>query len=156
MYRFRTVLVVLPLFLVLPARSADNTPGQPDAKPLAKMLQRFNQVVPKDVAEKLNLSDDQKKELDKLQKDLDEKNQKFLIKALGKAVDLQDAIEKARTDKNTDDLTMGALEMGVLTLELIKSQRATEGKFRDLLTDEQKKMYDQSKKPSRPSRDKGK
>jgi hypothetical protein len=115
-------------------------------------VQRFGTVVSKDVEEKLQLSDDQKTKLDKIQKDLDAKNQKLMLKAMLKLTDLQDALDKARNDKDAEDLKTGALDIGMLTLELLKTHREIDAKFREILTEDQKKQYDELKRPARPGR----
>ena len=43
-------------------------------------------------------------------------------------------------------------DIAILTLELVKTQREVEAKFRDILTDDQKKQYDELKRPERPRR----
>jgi hypothetical protein len=146
MYRNRVIqgtLLVLPLLLAGQARSTDDKPAQDDSpKLLARLVERFNQVVPKDIEEKLQLSDEQKKKLATIQKELETKNQKLLLKAALTVSDLQ----------GPGDRATNALDIGMLTLELVKSQRETSTKFRAILTDEQQTLYDDLKGSQRPRR----
>jgi hypothetical protein len=143
-------------FLVLPAL-ADDRPAQPERKPFDKLVERFSLVVQKDVQEKLNLTNEQKKKLNKLQLELNLKN----LQLLGKAGDLKEKLEKATekpaSDSESPDLKTSALEAGMLTLEFLKMRSEIDARFRDILTDDQKKLYDELKSPlPRPRRDRPK
>ncbi len=152
MYRWATLAAFLVGWLAVPALGADEKASPPsEPKVLERLVQRFSLVVQKDVEEKLNLSDEQKAKLERIQKELDGKNQKLLVKAMLKLADLQDALDKAKND-DAEDLKTSALDIGMLTLELIKTQREIDAKFRDILTDEQKKVYQQLKGTTRPRR----
>jgi Rod binding domain-containing protein len=69
-----------------------------------------------------------------------------------KLSDLQSAFDKARNENDAEDLKTEALDIGMFTLELIKSQREIDAKFRAILSDEQKKTYDDSKRIVLPRR----
>jgi Spy/CpxP family protein refolding chaperone len=153
MSRTQLAVVCLPLFAVAPALASDEKPPAPDRKALDRLIQRFSLVVQKDIEEKLNLSDEQKQKLMKIQKELDGLNQKLLIKALGDIAKLQEALDKARNGSDGEPLRISALEFGMLTLEMVKTQREIDTKFREILTDEQKKTYDELKGPRRPRRE---
>jgi hypothetical protein len=147
------VFLLLAIGIAGQAQAADEKPARGDSpKLIEKLIQRFGTVVQKDVEEKLELSDEQKTKLTKLQKDLDSRNQKLLIRAMMKVSDLQDALDKAKNDNDAGDLKTDALDIGMLTLELVKTKREIDGKFRDILTDDQKKTYDELSRPARPRR----
>ena len=153
MLRISCVLSVVAILILAPMLVAADKPAQGDApKLLEKLTQRFSLVVAKDVEEKLQLSDEQKAKLEKIQKELDAKNQKLLIRAMLKLSDLQSAFDKARNENDAEDLKTEALDIGMFTLELIKSQREIDAKFRAILSDEQKKTYDDSKRIVLPRR----
>jgi hypothetical protein len=156
MYRnmlVRSVLAIVPMVIAGQAQAVDEKPARSDSPKLVeRLIQRFGTVVQKDVEEKLELSDEQKAKLAKIQKDLDSRNQKLLVRAMMKAADIQDALDKAKNDNDAGDLKTDALDIGMLTLELLKNKREIDGKFRDMLTDDQKKMYDDLSRPLRRRR----
>jgi hypothetical protein len=153
MYRWLCATALFVVSIAGPALCADDKPAQDDSpKLLTRLVQRFSSVVDKDVEDKLQLTDEQKAKLAKIQKQLDAKNQMLLLRAMLKYGEMQNALDKARNANDAEDLKTGALDVGILTLELIKSQRETDAKFRDILTDDQKKLYEDSKRPLRARR----
>jgi predicted dienelactone hydrolase len=111
-------------------------------RPVDRVIERFTQLLPKDAEEKLQLSEEQTRQVRQLQKQLDDKNRKILLKVLGEVNDLQAALEKLRTEGNGETLrTIAATLTGQLAEE-VRIHRELEGKVRALLDLEQRKLFD--------------
>jgi predicted dienelactone hydrolase len=115
----------------------------PTQRPVVdRLIERFTLLLPKDAEEKLQLSDEQKRQVAQLQKQLDDKNQKLLLKVLGEVSDLQAALEKARTEGDNERLKNIALTLTGQLAEETRTHRELEGKVRELLDAEQRKLFD--------------
>jgi len=89
--------------------------------------------------EKLNLSDEQKEKVDALVKKYGEKQKESMKK-------LHDTMEKFRKDMNPGDRAKMAQSMQEFMASSGKQHTEAEGKLKALLTEEQKKKYEELKK----------
>ena len=121
--------------------NADDPPPPPQM-PLQRLIERFTRLVPRDVEEKLQLTEAQKKEVGKLQKQLDEKNLKIVMQVVGEISNLQEALEKAQKDNNADVLRSLALAFVASATDINRLRSDLNTKLRAVLDDDQKKTYD--------------
>jgi Spy/CpxP family protein refolding chaperone len=103
---------------------------------------QFPLLTPK-MMENLKLSDEQKEKIETLLKEFHEKQKEAMTK-------FRDTLEKVQKEKNPSNPP----KIGQLYQEFIASARkhhaAEEGKLKDLLTEEQKKKYEELKKELHP------
>src|SRR5262245_2107691 len=104
MTTLRRFLLCLGLTLLgspLAAAAADEKKEPPQRfRPVQRLRERFTQLVPRDLEDKLKLTDEQKKQVAKLQQQLDDKHQKVMLNLLGEINNAQEALEKATKDND--------------------------------------------------------
>jgi len=138
--------LVLSLLVVTVVSSAEDPKPPKTFPPKEGVFTIQPQLLTPKMQEKLKLSDEQKEKVDTLVKEFGEKQKESMTK-------FHDTIEKMRKDMNPSDVG----KMGQLGQEFFASSRKqhaeTEGKLKALLTEEQKKKYEELKKelPTIPS-----
>src|SRR5579885_1148519 len=145
---YRTLALALSLLLAsLPAVRADGEPARPARPRLGERLAaRRNALLPPGAGEALKLTPAQREQVARLQKEFADKCQEArrgMRKQLPKAVE---AVQKAREDGNLQPLLPVGMEL-FQQVQLIRGLREEHlDKVRDLLTDEQKKTFDDLRK----------
>lgn len=126
---------------LLVATGADGQQRQPDISRLQIGLGRTGPLLPEGAKDKLNLTAEQKDKIAKLEKEFDDKSKESTDK-------LRESIQKAVQDKDISGL------QGLRDLMEANQKLRTEyeGKVAALLTDEQKKKFEEATKdaPRRP------
>lgn len=140
----RRLFVALSLVaLVTSAAMAADEKGKPaqkkgdaaNGKGILAVVQNFNKILPPGADEKLKLTDDQKKEVAKLQDEFSSKTRD----AIGKA---REALQKARQDKDKGDRQAVMQQFR----DVFKTRSEYQDKVEKLLTDDQKKTFEELKK----------
>jgi Spy/CpxP family protein refolding chaperone len=147
----RSLLVALGIGLLLVA-AASASGADRERTPL---LQRLGQLLPPDVADKLNLTAEQKKQVAKLQDELSEKRAALLGEVPEEAGKALEEIQKARDNGEKPKLVPAVMPLVGKVLELRQLRDGYDKKVRALLTDEQKKTLDEltKERPRRRLRD---
>jgi Spy/CpxP family protein refolding chaperone len=132
------------------AGRADDQKKQPDARGRFQQLQKLQQfqvgraggpLITAETKDKLNLTADQKEKIAKLEKEFEDKSKETMAKS-------RETIQKAIQEKD-----IAALQQMRDVLQANRKLRTEyEGKVSALLTDEQKKKFEEIKKqPARPN-----
>ncbi len=129
-----------------PNKKADKAKGGPLAA-----LEQLTKLVPADAEEKLKLTDDQKKQVAKLQEEYQAKTKDGVQTAKDEFAKAKDAIKKAREDKDKAALQKAAEPIRDKVEGVLKTRKEYDGKVRDLLTDEQKKTSTSWRRTGLPS-----
>jgi Spy/CpxP family protein refolding chaperone len=158
MKRSRLVVLGVGLLLVVtvPARGADDKePSKAPAPQRTPLLQRLGQLLPPEVADKLHLTDEQKKQVAKLQDEFSEKRAALLGEVPEEAGKALDEIKKARDNGEKPKLGQAAMPVVGKLLQVRQLRDDYDKKVRALLTDEQKKTLDEltRERPLRRFRD---
>ncbi len=129
----KRLIPILLLFTIIPITSYAERPPAPERrKPV-----RFG----KKLIERLNLTDEQVKELRRLQRELRKKNVPLLRKLRTDIVELEDSVLGTRkTKRSTDELVE---EITKLRSEIARNRLEFWLKFVDVLSEEQKKVLHQ-------------
>jgi Spy/CpxP family protein refolding chaperone len=124
---------------------ADDKP-KPKAKgPLGGLLEQLTKLVPDDTQEKLKLTDDQKKQLDQIQQDYEAKVKDGLSDLKDAITTAAPALKKAREDKDKDAQKTAMQPIREKGMGVVQVRREFLSKVQDVLTDEQKKTYEEVK-----------
>jgi hypothetical protein len=145
----RSGLVALGIGLLLIASASG---AERERMPL---LQRLGQLLPPDVADKLNLTAEQKKQVAKLQDEFSEKRAALLGELPEEAGKAFEEIQKARENGEKPKLAPAVLPLVGKLLQVRQLREDYDKKVRALLTDEQKKTLDEltKERPRRRLRD---
>jgi Spy/CpxP family protein refolding chaperone len=149
MVRSRSCVLGLGLVLLLAtvAVGADDK-AKPKAKGqggLGAVIDRLTNLLPPDSADKLKLSDDQKKKVDDIQAEFTDKSKDGLQAAKEAFASNREAIQKARKDKDKAALKQAMTPVREKVQDFVKARADYESKVRDVLNDDQKKTFDELK-----------
>ena len=149
MKRSRLVALGIGLLLVVAASA-----GGADRE-RTPLLQRLGQLLPPNVADKLNLTAEQKKQVAKLQEEFSEKRAALLGEVPEEAGKALEEIQKARENGEKPKLAPAVMPLVGKLLEVRQLREDYDKKVRALLTDEQKKTFDEltKERPRRRLRD---
>jgi Spy/CpxP family protein refolding chaperone len=149
MIKFRTLgmALALPLLAVcVTAAMADDKPKAQKGKgPLGGVLEQLTKLVPAETQDKLKLTDDQKKQLDQIQQDYEAKTKDALSDLKDAITTAAPALKKAREDKDKDAQKTAMQPVREKGMGVVKVRREFLSKVQDMLTDEQKKTYEEVK-----------
>src|SRR5262245_6516021 len=149
MIKFRTLGMALAFALlsvcVTSALADDKPKAQKGKGPLGGLLEQMTRLLPDDTQEKLKLTDDQKKQVDQIQQDYTAKTQEALSGLKDAIATAAPAIKKAREDKDKDAQKTAMQPVREKGMEVVKARREFLSKVMDVLTDEQKKTYEEVK-----------
>jgi Spy/CpxP family protein refolding chaperone len=149
MIKFRTLgmALALPLLAVcVTAAVADDKPKAQKGKgPLGGVLEQLTKLVPADTQDKLKLTDDQKKQLDQIQQDYEAKTKDALSDLKDAITTAAPALKKAREDKDKDAQKTAMQPVREKGMGVVKVRSEFLSKVQDVLTDEQKKTYEEVK-----------
>jgi hypothetical protein len=144
MIRLRTWATGLGLAAVLVVvgmTSADDK-GAGKGKGLSKMVDRLTQLLPPGAHDKLKLTDDQKKQVAKLQDEYQDKTKDQLAAVKAAFSQQSDAIQKARADKDKAALKVALQPVTDKAKDVLTVRNDYLAKVRDVLTDDQKTTFD--------------
>jgi hypothetical protein len=148
MTRFRTWAVVLGLAalvaLVGTAGAADKG-AKGKGKGLAAAIDKFTQLLPPDPDNKLKLTDDEQKQITKIQDEFTDKSKDSLAAVKDVVANSADAIKKARQDKDKAALKEAMAPLRDKLKDYVSLRSDYVSKVRDVLTDDQKTTFDQLK-----------
>ena len=148
MTRFRTWAMVLGLAALLAlvgtAGAADKA-GKGKSKGLAAALDKLTQLLPPDPDNKLKLTDDEQKQITKIQDEFTDKSKDSLAAVKDAIVSQKDAIKKARQDKDKAALKEAMAPVRDKLKDYVTLRSDYVAKVRDVLTDDQKTTFDQLK-----------
>jgi Spy/CpxP family protein refolding chaperone len=134
---------LLPLAFALAAQSvrAQDKPKPPDRPPGpgSGPFPAMRPLLTPGTADKLGLNAKQKEEIDKLQKELGDKQREAFTK-------LREAYEKAMKDGNKEALSKVQEQAKEMMQAMQKQHQEAEAKLKDILNEEQQKKYEQLKK----------
>lgn len=152
MNRSHALVIGFSLLALAASRSSAVADDVPLARrPLENLIERFTTVIPKDVEDRLKLTDAQKKELAKLQKQLDDKNMKIVMQLAGQFTSFQEALEQSRKDNDLSALKSIALALIADATDISRLHKELDTKLRAVLDDDQKKALDDlAKERERP------
>jgi Spy/CpxP family protein refolding chaperone len=149
MTRFRTWAVVLGLAALLAlvgtAGAADKAAKGKGKGGLAAAIDKFTQLVPADPDNKLKLTDDEQKQITKIQDEFTDKSKDNLAALKDAVVAQKDALKKARQDKDKAAVKEAMAPIRDKMKDFVTIRSDYEGKVRDVLTDDQKATFDQLK-----------
>jgi hypothetical protein len=146
MRRIRLVALGVGLLLVVAAsaRGADDR-ERPRVRDRQRtpLLQRLGQLLPPEVAEKLQLTEEQKKQIAKLQDEFSEKRGTLLGEVPEEAGKAAEEIKKARENGEKPKLAPAVMPLVGKLLEVRQLREEYDKKVRAVLTDEQQKILDE-------------
>jgi Spy/CpxP family protein refolding chaperone len=144
MNRFRFGILGIGLLLVaaVGAGGADDKEKGGKDRPRMPLLQRLGQLLPPDAEEKLKLTDEQKKQLAKIQDEFSEKRSALLGEVPEEVGKAADEIKKARDNKEKGGVGQAIMPLLGKLREMRQLREEYEKKVRDVLTAEQKKTLD--------------
>jgi Spy/CpxP family protein refolding chaperone len=151
MIRFRTWALALGvaalLALVGTAGAADKAgkAAKGKGKGLPAAIEQLTQLVPPDPDNKLKLTDDEQKQIAKIQDEFTDKSKDSVAAAKGAFASQKDAIKKARQDKDKAALKEAMAPVRDKVQDVVKVRSDYVAKVRDVLTDEQKTTFDELK-----------
>src|SRR5262249_32309872 len=128
--------------LHLAARAGDDK-GAKRERPRSDVRERFGQLLSPEVEEKLKLTGDQKEKVAKLQKDFTDKRKDALDKLRDGFDKARAAVQKARQDKDRDAMRQALQDMRTQYQDFQKLRDEFDTKLTALLTDDQKKQFDE-------------
>jgi Spy/CpxP family protein refolding chaperone len=149
MIKFSTLGMALAFILlsvcVTSALADDKPKAQKGKGPLGGLVEQMTRLLPDDTQEKLKLTDDQKKQVDQIQQDYTAKTQDSLSGLKDAITTAAPALKKAREDKDKDAQKTAMQPVREKGMEVVKVRREYLSKVLDVLTDEQKKTYEEVK-----------
>jgi Zn-dependent M32 family carboxypeptidase len=110
---------------------------------IAAALDRLAQLLPPGAGDKLKLSEDQTKQVNKIQDEYADKSKDVLAGLKDAFTQNRDAIRKARKDKDKAALKQAMAPIRDKGKELAAIRSDYEAKVRDVLNDDQKKTLDE-------------
>jgi Spy/CpxP family protein refolding chaperone len=149
MIKFRTLGMALAFALLAAwatsATGDDKPKAQKGKGPLGGLLEQLTKLLPDDTQDKLKLTDDQKKQVDQIQQDYAAKTKDALSELKDAVTTAAPALKKAREDKDKDAQKTAMQPVREKGMEVVKARREYLSKVLDVLTDEQKKTYEEVK-----------
>jgi hypothetical protein len=152
MIRFRTCAAALGLAALLAlvgtadaAGKAAKNKAKGKAKGVPAALDQFAQLLPPDPDSKLKLTDDEQKQISKIQDEFHDKSKDQLAAVKDAFASQQAAIKKARQDKDKAALKEAMAPVRDKLKDYVALRSDYVAKVRDVLTDDQKTTFDQLK-----------
>ncbi|MBY0528129.1 MAG: Spy/CpxP family protein refolding chaperone [Gemmataceae bacterium] len=140
MFRFGSVALWLGLALFLtPFASGADDEKKPGKGKFGGQIGQGQPLLSAEAMEKLKLSSEQKEKITKLVKDFEDKSKDLTGK-------IREDLQKAIQDKDKDAIKSAAEKMRDVREQAGKLRTEFEGKLTGLLTDEQKKKFEEIKK----------
>lgn len=139
----RSVAVLLSLALLAPLATAQEQKAE-KKRPGAAAPDNPGQLLPQEVLDKLNLTDEQKEKVAKLRKDFEEKNKDAIDKMKESVAKAKETMEKARQDKDKDGFRKAGEQMREAAEAAQKLRKDLEGQLAGVLNDDQKKKLQEA------------
>jgi Spy/CpxP family protein refolding chaperone len=148
------VLWCLGLVLVLGALQssalAQDSKDTKKERPRSGLGSRIGQLLSPEDEAKLKLTDEQKEKVAKLQKEFREQNKETLDKLGDEFGKIREALRKARADQDRDSARKAMQDLRGQFQSFQKLRDQFDAKLSALLTDEQKKLYEELRKERSP------
>jgi Spy/CpxP family protein refolding chaperone len=139
------VLAFAALAVCVTTALADDKPKKKAKGPLGGLLEQLTKLLPDDTQDKLKLTDDQKKQVDQLQQDYEAKTKDALGELKEAVATAAPALKKAREDKDKDAQKTAMQPVRDKGMAVVQVRAEFLSKVQDVLTDEQKKTYEEVK-----------
>jgi hypothetical protein len=133
---------------------ADEKPAKGKGTPKA-MLEQLRNLLPHDPDDKLKMTDDEKTQIAKFQTEFEDKAKDSLAAVKDEFLKARDAIKQARENKDKEAFKKAMEPVREKMEDVLKIRKDYETKVRDLLTDDQRKAFDDLRSSS-PLQGKGK
>jgi Spy/CpxP family protein refolding chaperone len=126
---------------------SDDKPEPP--KERIKLLENFAKLITPEIEEKLKLSDEQKKKIDKIVEEFEADHKEDLARIRKNFMRIREDIEKAVTDMDKEAIRKLFLDLARQVAVFERLRDDLDGRLKDVLTDEQKKMLVELRKEAR-------